>query len=49
MSELLFNQTGPDGAIATVTFNRPEARNALTWPMYKALEKTDVRGAGENV
>ena len=26
-----------DGPIATVTFNRPEARNAMTWPMYDAL------------
>jgi enoyl-CoA hydratase len=26
-----------DGAIATLTFNRPEARNALTWEMYDAL------------
>ena len=26
-----------DGPIAFVTFNRPEARNAMTWPMYDAL------------
>jgi len=26
-----------DGAIATLTFNRPEAKNALTWEMYDAL------------
>jgi len=26
-----------DGAIATLTFNRPEARNAMTWEMYEAL------------
>ena len=26
-----------DGAVATLTFNRPEARNALTWDMYDAL------------
>ena len=25
------------GATATVTFNRPEARNAMTWEMYQAL------------
>ena len=36
MSELLFDHTG---SIATVTFNRPEARNALTWNMYAALEE----------
>ena len=35
MSELLFER---DGSIATVTFNRPQARNALTWGMYQALE-----------
>ena len=33
-SELLFER---DGAIAFVTFNRPEARNAMTWAMYDAL------------
>ena len=26
-----------DGTLATLTFNRPEARNAMTWPMYDAL------------
>jgi enoyl-CoA hydratase/carnithine racemase len=26
-----------DGPIATLTFNRPEARNAMTWEMYDAL------------
>jgi enoyl-CoA hydratase len=26
-----------DGFIATLTFNRPQARNALTWDMYDAL------------
>ena len=26
-----------DGPIATLTFNRPEARNAMTWDMYEAL------------
>jgi enoyl-CoA hydratase/carnithine racemase len=25
------------GAIAFLTFNRPQARNALTWPMYEGL------------
>ncbi|MGE0822061.1 MAG: enoyl-CoA hydratase/isomerase family protein [Candidatus Binatia bacterium] len=33
-SELLFESK--DG-IATVTFNRPEARNAITWAMYDGL------------
>ena len=26
-----------DGPIATLTFNRPDARNAMTWDMYAAL------------
>src|SRR5688500_2708897 len=36
MSEpkLLYRQDGP---IAWVTFNRPQARNAMTWGMYDAL------------
>jgi enoyl-CoA hydratase/carnithine racemase len=33
-SELLFHT---EEAIATVTFNRPHARNAMTWTMYDAL------------
>jgi enoyl-CoA hydratase len=34
MTQILFEV---DGAIAFVTFNRPEARNALTWDMYDGL------------
>jgi enoyl-CoA hydratase/carnithine racemase len=30
----IFETVGP---IATLTFNRPEARNAMTWAMYEAL------------
>src|SRR5437773_1275861 len=30
----IFQTAGP---IATLTFNRPEARNAMTWEMYEAL------------
>src|SRR2546428_11106256 len=26
-----------EGPIAILTFNRPEARNAMTWEMYRAL------------
>jgi enoyl-CoA hydratase/carnithine racemase len=26
-----------EGAIVTLTFNRPEARNAMTWDMYRRL------------
>lgn len=29
-----------DGAVVTVTFNRPEARNAMTWGMYERLNQT---------
>ena len=36
MSELLYRQDGP---IAWVTFNRPQARNAMTWAMYDALRE----------
>ena len=35
MSELLVEQ---DGAVLTVTFNRPEQRNAMTFAMYEGLE-----------
>src|ERR1700730_2180846 len=35
-----------DGPLAILTFNRPEARNAMTWQMYEALvdacERVDV-------
>ena len=38
-----------DGPTATLTFNRPEARNAMTWEMYDALvdacERVDRDGA----
>jgi enoyl-CoA hydratase/carnithine racemase len=36
MSEVLF---AADGAVAFLTFNRPEARNAMTWAMYDALAR----------
>ena len=32
--ETIFEQAG---AVASLTFNRPEARNAMTWAMYDAL------------
>lgn len=32
--EVLFTSDGP---VSVVTFNRPEARNAMTWAMYDAL------------
>jgi len=35
-SDLLYERRG---AVAIVTFNRPEARNALTWAMYEDLFK----------
>jgi enoyl-CoA hydratase/carnithine racemase len=38
-----------DGPIATLTFNRPEARNAMTWEMYESLvaacERVDADAA----
>ena len=33
-SEVIFKQ---HDAIATITFNRPQARNAMTWSMYETL------------
>jgi enoyl-CoA hydratase/carnithine racemase len=38
--EILFEQVG---AVATLTFNRPKVRNALTFGMYEALYDTCVR------
>ncbi|MEW6320147.1 MAG: enoyl-CoA hydratase [Acidobacteriota bacterium] len=35
-SDALFDTSG---SIAYLTFNRPAARNALTWPMYEALAR----------
>ena len=35
--EVLVSREGP---IVTLTFNRPEARNAMTWGMYQALYDT---------
>ena len=32
-----------DGAVAILTFNRPEARNAMTWGMYETLGATCER------
>jgi enoyl-CoA hydratase/carnithine racemase len=34
MPHVIYDSEGP---LATVTFNRPEARNAMTWEMYEAL------------
>ena len=36
-SEVLVTRDGP---IVTLTFNRPEARNAMTWGMYERLYQT---------
>ena len=33
-TDVIFEQNGP---VAVITFNRPDARNAMTWPMYEAL------------
>jgi enoyl-CoA hydratase/carnithine racemase len=40
MSELEVQQ---DGAVLTVLFNRPEARNAMTFAMYEGLEEACAR------
>ncbi len=40
MSETIFEQDGP---VAILTFNRPDARNAMTWEMYEALREACER------
>jgi enoyl-CoA hydratase len=40
MPETIFEQDGP---VAILTFNRPEARNAMTWEMYETLRETCER------
>src|SRR5205809_1984221 len=40
MDDLIYEQDGP---VATLTFNRPAARNALTWAMYEGLHQTCER------
>ena len=44
MTHTLFEINGP---IATLTFNRPEARNAMTWEMYEALVAACDRADGD--
>ena len=44
MAHTLFEADGP---IATLTFNRPEARNAMTWEMYQALVDACERVDGD--
>jgi enoyl-CoA hydratase/carnithine racemase len=36
-----------DGPLATLTFNRPDARNAMTWEMYEALVEACHRVDGD--
>jgi enoyl-CoA hydratase/carnithine racemase len=43
-SKVLFDV---DGSVAFVTFNRPEARNAMTWEMYEALVASCDRVDGD--
>ena len=39
-----------DGPVVTLTFNRPEARNAMTWGMYERLNQTcEVVDADDSV
>ena len=38
IAEIKEERRGPNGEILWLTFNRPEARNALTWPMYERLQ-----------
>jgi enoyl-CoA hydratase/carnithine racemase len=49
---VLTERSGQEGQVLWITFNRPKARNALTWEMYNLLEgslssaATDESGAG---
>ncbi len=43
-SQVLFDVDGP---VAILTFNRPEARNAMTWQMYEALVASCDRVDGD--
>jgi enoyl-CoA hydratase/carnithine racemase len=45
MSELEVRQ---DGAVLTVLFNRPEARNAMTFAMYDGLEEACTRADADD-
>ncbi len=45
MSELEVTQ---DGAVLTVLFNRPEARNAMTFAMYEGLEEACARADSDD-
>ena len=45
MSELEVHQ---DGAVLTVLFNRPEARNAMTFGMYDGLEEACARADADD-
>jgi enoyl-CoA hydratase/carnithine racemase len=42
--DVLFEQRG---AVAWITFNRPQARNAMTWDMYDALERVCQKVEGD--
>ena len=43
-------QFASHGRVAFLTFDRPDARNAMTWPMYDALaEACDRVDAGEDI
>ena len=43
-------QFASQGRVAFLTFNRPAARNAMTWPMYDALEEAcDTVDADEHI
>jgi enoyl-CoA hydratase/carnithine racemase len=37
-----------DGAVAWLTFNRPEVRNAMTWAMYEGLHAACERADGDD-
>ena len=47
ISHTIFETVGP---LATLTFNRPDVRNAMTWEMYQALvDACDTADASEGI
>ena len=37
-----------DGAVATILFDRPQARNAMTWRMYEGLAAACAKLSNDN-
>ncbi len=46
-SELIFERRGPQGEVGWVTFNRPQARNALTFAIYEGVHNIVQEANGD--